>query len=226
MSAAPFRHALIMAAGRGQRMMPLTDEMPKAMAPYKGTTLIAQGIERIAKHVSQVHITVGYRGAMLAEHVITHGASSVWNTEGHGNCWWLYNTLLRDLDEPVLVLTCDNVMELDFALLEEEYERHERPACMLVPVEPVEGLEGDYIFLDGDVVTRLDRHTPAPTYCSGIQVVNPAAVNARTTPADDFNALWRQLWEQRELRASRVYPTRWFSVDTVTQLEALTQIPD
>ena len=31
---------LIMAAGRGNRMKPLSDIIPKAMAPYKGTTLI------------------------------------------------------------------------------------------------------------------------------------------------------------------------------------------
>ena len=60
-------HALIMAAGRGQRMMPLTAVMPKAMVPYKGSTLIAQGIEQIRKHIEHVHITVGYKGAQLAE---------------------------------------------------------------------------------------------------------------------------------------------------------------
>ena len=38
------QHAVIMAAGRGQRMVPLTDEMPKPMAPYLGSTLIAEGI--------------------------------------------------------------------------------------------------------------------------------------------------------------------------------------
>jgi len=37
------RHAIIMAAGRGMRMAPLTDAIPKPMAPYNGTTLNCPG---------------------------------------------------------------------------------------------------------------------------------------------------------------------------------------
>ena len=41
---ARINHALIMAAGRGQRMMPLTQVLPKPMAPYLNSTLVADGI--------------------------------------------------------------------------------------------------------------------------------------------------------------------------------------
>jgi len=222
----PFRHALIMAAGRGARMMPFTDSLPKAMAPYRGSTLIARGIDEIKKHVPEVHVTVGYRGAMLAEHVIKHGASSVFNTEGHGNCWWLYRTFLRMLDEPIVVLTCDNVVDLDFDLLAHEYELLDSPACMIVPVKPIPGLEGDYIFHDDQFITRLDRHDPAPTYCSGIQVLNPRRVRELTVEVEDFNDVWRQLSSRRALCVSRVYPDRWFTVNTIEQLERLVTLPE
>ena len=40
------QHCLILAAGRGRRMMPLTESVPKPMAPHNGSTLIANhGIE-------------------------------------------------------------------------------------------------------------------------------------------------------------------------------------
>ena len=215
------RHALIMAAGRGQRMMPLTEHVPKPMAPIGTTTLIAQGIDRLKAHLENVHITVGYKKAMLAQHVIQHGASSVFNTEGHSNSWWIYNTLLKSLDEPVCVLTCDNIVELDFERLEGDYDHLGQPPCMLVPVRPVPGLEGDYIFHESQVVTEVNRHRQADIYCSGIQVLNPRRINELTRDGGDFYSVWSQLIARRLLMVSTVYPKQWISVDTMEQLETI-----
>src|SRR5258708_6852644 len=117
----PIRYALIMAAGRGRRMGPLTDVVPKAMAPVSGTTLIARGLRHMHEKIPYVYVTVGYKGPMLAQHVIEHNVSGVFNTAGHDNAWWLFNTVMRELDEPVLVLTCDNVIELDLDVFAAEY---------------------------------------------------------------------------------------------------------
>lgn len=216
------RHALIMAAGRGQRMAPLTDTLPKPMAPYLSSTLIAAGIARVREHLDNVHVTVGYKGAMLAHHLIELGVSSIFNTDGQTNAWWIHNTLLSELDEPIFVLTCDNVTDLDFALLEEDYRAASEPACMLVPVVPVEGLEGDYIVADADgVVSKVSRTDPTDRYCSGIQVLNPARVARATEPGGEFYSIWAQLIAERQLRVSRVYPKQWITVDTVADLDRL-----
>ncbi|MGH9762929.1 MAG: nucleotidyltransferase family protein [Blastocatellia bacterium] len=219
------RHALIMAAGRGQRMMPLTDVMPKPMAPYQGSTLIARGMSRLASKLDHIHVTVGYKGAMLAQHVIEQGASSVFNTEGRGNCWWIYNTLLKYLDEPVCVLTCDNVVDLDFQLLEDNYRELDCPPCMLVPVKPVEGLDGDYVFHANHVVTEVTRDRESEMYCSGIQVLNPAKINALTGEGSNFYSVWNQLIVEGQLLVSSVYPERWYAVDTLEQLVSLNSVP-
>jgi NDP-sugar pyrophosphorylase family protein len=215
------RNAIIMAAGRGQRMMPLTDALPKPMAPYNGSTLIAEGISQIAEKIEKVHVTVGYKKAMLAQHVIEHGASSVLNTEGESNSWWIYNTLMKHIDEPVCVLTCDNVVDIDVDLLEQNYLELDQPACMLVPVLPVPGLEGDYIFHEDHRVTKLDRHSPSEIYCSGIQILNPRKINQLTGGGGDFYDLWNQLIVLRQLCVSSIYPKRWFAVDTMEHLAML-----
>jgi NDP-sugar pyrophosphorylase family protein len=213
------RHAVIMAAGRGQRMMPATEELPKAMMPYLQSTLISNGIDCLRPHIDNIHVTVGYKKAVLAQHSIEHGVSSVHNTEGHSNSWWIFNTLLAKIDEPVFVLTCDNVTELDFEALAADYFALGEPACLLVAVEPVTGLEGDFIFHDGGIVRRLSRTEPADIYCSGIQVLNPARINQLCSGGGDFGTVWAELIEQGELRVSSVRPAKWFSVDTPAQLE-------
>lgn len=218
---AKIKYALIMAAGRGTRMMPLTTIIPKAMAPYNGSTLIANGIDKIKKHIPNIYITVGYKGSILAQHVIEHNVTGIFNTEGHDNSWWIFHTLLKEIDEPIFVLTCDNVTELDFEALEEEYFRLNQPACMVIPVKPIEGLEGDYIFHKENVVQYLSRTEPSGIYCSGIQILNPKKINSLIGPEDNFYQVWSKLISLNELYCSDVYPKQWYAIDTLEQLKSI-----
>ncbi len=201
-------------------MMPLTADVPKAMAPYRGSTLLRHSLEVARRQVSLVHVTVGYRKAMLASHAIEHGAASVFNTEGQMNAWWIRNTFLSFLDEPVVVLTCDGIGELDLAIIAAEYERLKRPACMLVPIAPVAGLDGDYIRHDRNgTVLEVSRTAVTRMFASGIQVLNPSRVCALSSiQADNFADVWRELISHRELKACALYPRCWRAFDTVEQL--------
>jgi NDP-sugar pyrophosphorylase family protein len=213
------QHALIMAAGRGMRMMPLTSHIPKPMVEFEGATLIESGIQKLKKHVPHIHITVGYKGAVLAEHVIKLGVDSVFNTEGKGNSWWIYNTFIKYHNEPIFVLTCDNVIEIDFAALSKEYHNLGAPALMVVPVKPIKGLDGDYIFHKKNKVIKISRADVSDIYCSGIQVMNPAKVNNLTIPTESFYEVWSQLISKGELFCSTLHPERWLAIDTVKQLD-------
>ena len=42
-----FNHAVILAAGRGMRLMPLSKKIPKAMVKVKNETLILNGIKKV-----------------------------------------------------------------------------------------------------------------------------------------------------------------------------------
>ncbi len=212
-----------MAAGRGTRMRTLTDHLPKPMIRHGGYTLIEAGIRKIVGKVEFIHITVGYKGSILAEHVIGLGVNSVINTEGKGNAWWIYNTLMQYLPDPVMVLTADNVTDLDIHLLEKEYNRLGAPACMVVPVTPVKGLEGDYIHHEKNVVRELSRTHVSPAYCSGIQVLDLQKIQTLTQPTDNFYEVWNQLIKASQLYCSDVYPSQWFTVDTPEQLEQLSK---
>ena len=215
-------HALVMAAGRGLRMRPLTDSIPKAMAPVGQSTLIAEGIHKLKQHIDNVHITVGYKGAMLARHVIEKDVSSVINTEGKGNAWWVYNTLIKNLNEPIFVLTCDNIIDMDFSLFSNEYIDKGSPACMIIPVRPVKGIDGDFICKDNKSnILEISRKIPTDLYCSGIQVINPKKVNNITNTTESFNSLWNELIKKKEIICSNNILEKWLSIDDLTQLEAI-----
>lgn len=210
---------LIMAAGRGNRMKPLSDIIPKAMAPYKGTTLIGNVLKNFQNGEQKIHVTVGYKSEILAKYLLEGGlVSSLINTAGQNNAWWIFNSLLSYKDGPVLVLTCDNITELDLDFISSEYVRLGNPACMIVPVDPIIGIEGDSILDQDGVVYKLSREIKTNKYCSGIQVLNPYKINSLIGKCDDFYQVWNGLMEQSQLSASELYPNPWFSVDTLDQL--------
>ena len=90
---------------------------------------------------------------------------------------------------------------------------------MLIGVEPLPELEGDYIFHNNNKVYRLSRSEPSSLYCSGIQIINPYEVNKITNNTGDFYNIWGQLIEQNQLFVSSILPDKWFSVDTIEHLE-------
>jgi NDP-sugar pyrophosphorylase family protein len=216
-------HVIILAAGRGTRLMPLTKKIPKALVTLRNQTLILHGIKKIKKYTKNIHITVGYKGSILAEHVIKNKVNSVINTEGKGNCWWVFNFPFNILNSPVLVLTCDNITSIDFKKIYMDYKKKGNPCCMLIPVKPVKGLDGDYIHRQKSKVMKLSRSDKSEIYCSGIQILNPKKINKLMSEKKDFINLWNSLIKKKKLIVSDIIPNKWFTIDNVSQLNRIKQ---
>ncbi|MBC8757666.1 NDP-sugar synthase [Kordia sp. YSTF-M3] len=208
-----------MAAGRGLRMMPLTTNTSKAMIQFNNAMLIGNSLKQLKKlDLQSISITVGYKGAELAEYAIKEGVHNIFNTNEKGNAWWMYNTLLKQLDAPLLVLTCDNIVEIDLEWISAQYLKHNSPTCMLIPVTPVDGIEGDFIQTKNNQIINLSRTEKTPIYGSGIQILNPKKINDCTEKADNFYDVWTQLIAQELLIASETYTKTWYSINTEAQL--------
>ena len=214
-------HAFIMAAGRGTRLMPLTKKIPKGLVKYKQSSLIASGIKRLKKYINFVHISVGYKGPILAKHLIEQKVSSIINTDKKGNSWWIFNSLFRYFDKPIYVLTCDNVTNIDFKKIEKDYYNKKQPLCMIIPTTPVEGLSGDYIFRKKNVVNKLSRNIKSDIYCTGIQVLNPKKINDKIKSTENFNILWKRLIKINQLYVSDIRPKKWYTVDNIENYKNL-----
>ena len=224
MSSKKINHAFIMAAGRGTRLRPLTKKIPKGLIKFKQTSLIANGIKKLKKYIDFIHISVGYKGPILAKHLIEEKVSSIINTDKKGNSWWIFNSIFKSFDSPLYVLTCDNVTNIDFKKIEKDYFKKGQPICMIIPTKPIKGLAGDYIFRKKNIIKGLSRKVKSDIYCTGIQVLNPKKINDKIKSTDDFNILWKRLIRTKQLYVSDVTPKKWYTVDNVDNYKKLKKI--
>ena len=224
MNSKKINHAFIMAAGRGTRLRPLTKKIPKGLIKFKQTSLIANGIKKLKKYIDFIHISVGYKGPILAKHLIEEKVSSIINTDKKGNSWWIFNSIFKSFDSPLYVLTCDNVTNIDFKKIEKDYYRKGQPICMIIPTKPIKGLAGDYIFRKKNIIQGLSRKVKSDIYCTGIQVLNPKKINDKIKSTDDFNILWKRLIKIKQLYVSDVMPKKWYTVDNVDNYKNLKKI--
>ena len=224
MSSKKINHAFIMAAGRGTRLRPLTKKIPKGLIKFKQTSLIANGIKKLKKFIDFIHISVGYKGPILAKHLIEEKVSSIINTDKKGNSWWIFNSIFKSFDSPLYVLTCDNVTNIDFKKIEKDYYKKGQPICMIIPTKPIKGLAGDYIYRKKNIIQGLSRKVKSDIYCTGIQVLNPKKINDKIKSTDDFNILWKRLIKIKQLYVSDVMPKKWYTVDNVDNYKKLKKI--
>ena len=101
---------------------------------------------------------------------------------------------MSKINEPILVLTCDNIFRIDFKKIYHEYIKLKSPACLLIPVKPIENLRGDYIhYSSNNIITMISKTKKTDLYCSGIQILNPFKINCITNPTSNFIYVWNQL---------------------------------
>ncbi|MDO4442077.1 MAG: nucleotidyltransferase family protein [Moraxella sp.] len=176
--------AMILAAGKGTRMRPLTLTTPKPLVPVADKALILWHIERLRSvGVRDVVINVGYLGRQIIDtlskmdlgvnlHISDESVLDEPLETAGGIKYALANGLLQD--EPFILINGDVWTEYDFsALIDHDLSNH---LAHLVLVEnPEHNLAGDFV-LDGSLAQPKTDGMPSHTF-AGISVLSPRLVD-------------------------------------------------
>jgi MurNAc alpha-1-phosphate uridylyltransferase len=169
--------AMVLAAGRGERMRPLTDLAPKPLLPVGEKPLIVWHLERLASAgVEEVVVNTAY----LAEQLVTvlgsgeaFGLSIAWSHEPPGaleTAGGVRHALSMLGEKPFLLISGDVWCDWDLASIAAAPLGRDLAHLVLVP-NPEHHADGDFTLADGRV--RLDGEGERLTY-SGIGMFHPS----------------------------------------------------
>lgn len=219
--------AMVMAAGLGKRMRPLTATRPKPLIDVAGKTLIDHVFDRLrSAGVKRAIVNVHYLADALEAHlhnrvkgidvVVSDERKQLMETGGG-------IVQARDLigDKPFLVVNSDNLWVDGPAdairLLGARWDDAAMDALLLlVPLAQAHnhGGQGDFhLAPDGRITKRRQPGRPAPFVYTGVQILSPRAIADWPEGPFSTNLFWN-----RAIAAGRAYGLvhqgLWFDVGT------------
>jgi MurNAc alpha-1-phosphate uridylyltransferase len=216
--------AMVMAAGLGKRMRPLTATQPKPMVRVAGKPLIDHTLDRLAEAgVGKAVVNVHYLADALEAHLKSRKAPLVTISDERAELLETGGGMIKalpHLPDPFFCLNSDNIW-LDgprnaFHELSERWDPAAMDALLLVvPHARAVNFDGKGDF-HLDAMGRITRRKPgriAPFIYTGIQIVSHRLL--RDAPQGRFGTM--QLWE-RAIAEGRLYGLPftglWFEVGT------------
>ncbi len=211
-----FKSAVIIAGGFGSRMLPLTKYIPKPLVEVDDKPLIQYALDFFKKHeVSNVSVTYGHKASLLLDY-LQDGVDTLINTTNRDNAYFLFNTIVKHINEPIIVCPCDLILELDLNQLYQEYVSMGEPALCIVPMAAT--ADADFIHTSQGVVTEITRSRSSNICASGIQVLNPYKINNLIEPKANFYDVWMDLISKQSLFVAQVQPTKWKAFDNIKDI--------
>jgi N-acetyl-alpha-D-muramate 1-phosphate uridylyltransferase len=211
---------MVMAAGRGERMRPITDTLPKPLVPVAGKPLIAYHLERLAAAgVREVVINLSWMGERIRSALgdgRDYGLSIAYSEEGPvplETGGGIFKALPLLGSGPFLVVNGDTWSDIDYGHFALEDGAHGR--IVLVP-NPTHHTRGDF-GLEGEVV--VDREVDRFTY-SGVGVYRPEFFAGCSPGRFPMLPLLKRAISSRLLRGE-LHRGEWCDVGTPERLATL-----
>jgi len=206
--------AMILAAGKGERLRPLTLHTPKPLIPVAGVPLIEYHLRALAAAgFSEVVINHAWLGQHIEDHLGSgerFGLTIRYSAEGEPleTGGGIHHALPLLGDQPFLVVNGDIWTDYDFSRLRGPFSGD---AHLVLVDNPVHHPEGDFSLLEGQV-----RDQPGLTY-SGIAVLAPQLFADASPGAFKLAPLLRRAMAVGQVTGEH-FQGRWVDVGTHERL--------
>lgn len=218
--------AMILAAGLGQRMRPLTDSLPKPMLPAGGKPLLQYHLEALAKiGVSEVIINLAYLGDKIRDFV-GNGAKFGLNVsyseepEPLETAGALLHALPLLGDEPFILINGDVWTDYPLAELATYRLQEDEDAHLILVPNPEFHPAGDF---SPNPHGRLENNANLPKFTfGGISLIHPRLINTYPQQRNKFplgEVLRFGIVHNRI--SAQIYGGGWSDVGTPERLMAL-----
>jgi N-acetyl-alpha-D-muramate 1-phosphate uridylyltransferase len=216
--------AMVLAAGLGKRMRPLTASQPKPLVRVAGKPLIDHALDRLAEAgVGRAVVNVHYLADALEAHVTARAAPQVTVSDERALLLETGGGMVKalpHLHDPFFALNADNVW-LDgpntaFAELSRRWNPAEMDALLLlVPHARAANFNGpgDFHMDPNGLLSRRKDGRIAPFIYTGIQLVSHRLLREAPEGAFSTNILWNRAIEEGRLYGLS-FGGLWFEVGT------------
>jgi MurNAc alpha-1-phosphate uridylyltransferase len=217
--------AMIMAAGLGTRMRPLTDTRPKPLVEVAGKALIDHAIDRLVEAgVTTIVVNLYYKAEMIKAHLAGRkDAEFLFSDESDGllgTGGGVAKALQFFGDEPFFIHNSDTIWVEGYGhALDQMKQCWDAEAMdgllLMVPLIASKGYEGVGDFLMDSVghLTRVPPGRVSPFAFPGVQIVHPRLFDDPPEGVFSTNVLWDRAIEKERLFGIRLDGV-WIHVGT------------
>lgn len=219
--------AMILAAGMGNRMRPLTLHTPKPLLKVGGKPLIVWHIEKLQKMgVQEIVINTAWLGEKLADTLgdgSQFGVKILWSHEGEGleTAGGIINALPLLGNEPFILVNGDVWTTMDFAPLLNVQLQDDLAHLVLVE-NPVQHPQGDFTLAANKAYTFEQARSGENLTYSGVAVMHPQMFDGLESGKRPLAPLLKQAMQEEKISAHKLQGV-WMDVGTPERLNALDQ---
>ena len=205
--------AMVLCAGFGKRLHPLTFSNPKPLLKIGSNTLLSNTLNFLEQFgIKQIVINVHYLGDQIINYInknkfnmattVIHEKDNILDTGGG-----VLNALAHFSNEPFIVINPDTIWNSNYleelSAMEKEFFINKKSRCFLLVVDKKKSFErsikGDFN-LENNLINRKDKENLKYIY-TGAQILTPNVFDHLDLKVFSINKIWDQLIQNSNLFA-------------------------